>query len=368
MNADDSADDREEIHRGHDLEAGLISRVREWTDIFPWIRLGRTLRVAGSPPLLMLVAVTVAVWWFGSRLIFGEDSFTQSYPALTSESEGSVDVSRQGAMLAVYFRGLIPSVIFDIGTGSVRWGELLNIIWSLLVWTPTALILARQGALLTAGRTLVGLKPGLAHAFRRTPAAWLAAIVPVACVIAVGLMIFVVGLASKVVGGVPALDAIFAVAVAFVAIPCGILAFGASIAVPLSWAALVNEQDPDTLDSLSRGYEYCFRRPLQLALYGLVALAVLWVAGFLAWGVAWAASSVASGMLGMSGSSAGVPRLAVAMLQQLPAVVVLTLTWSLIGGVYLLIRCDAGGQEVEDLWQPAPPTRPTFPNLPEAVA
>ena len=75
MNSDDPEARREQVHRGHNLETGLLGRVREWTDIVPWLRLGRTLRVAGSPPLVLLTAVTFAFWWLGQRLIFGEVSY-----------------------------------------------------------------------------------------------------------------------------------------------------------------------------------------------------------------------------------------------------------------------------------------------------
>ena len=64
--------------------------------------------------------------------------------------------------------------------------------------------------------------------------------------------------------GSSGLEFVLALVAAAIALPCGILAFGANVAVPLSWAALTNERDPDPLDSLSRGYEYLFRRPLRL--------------------------------------------------------------------------------------------------------
>jgi hypothetical protein len=239
-------------------------------------------------------------------------------------------------------------------------------LWTLLVWTPAAMLLARQGALLTAGRSMVGLKPGISHVIGRTPAAWLAAIVPLACVFAIGMLIIILGWVSRVVDGIQVFEFMLALVVALIAIPCGVLAFGANVAVPLSWAALVNESDPDTLDSLSRGYEYLFRRPLRLVTYVAVSLAILFVVGFLASAVAWAASSVAASMLNLAGSSINVTRMVIGILRHLPAVIVLTVMWSLVGGVYLLLRYDAGGQEVEDLWQPTPPAKPSFPKLPEA--
>jgi hypothetical protein len=46
-----------------------------------------------------------------------------------------------------------------------------------------------------------------------------------------------------------------------------------------------------------------------------------------------------------------------------PAVVTYTLSWSLIGGIYLLLRQDAGGQEVEDLWIESAQPAVTLPEL-----
>ena len=82
---------------------------------------------------------------------------------------------------------------------------------------------------------------------------------------------------------------------ALLAIPCGVLVFGANFAVPLGWAAMAVEREPDPLDALSRGYEYLYRRPLQLVMYlpsvgcdsvggdvfiadGVIAMAGIWVA------------------------------------------------------------------------------------------
>jgi hypothetical protein len=53
------------------------------------------------------------------------------------------------------------------------------------------------------------------------------------------------------------------------------------------------------------------------------------------------------------------------LLSYLPVVVFLTAAWSLLGGVYLLLRYDTGGQEVEDLWQAGPPPEPPLPSIPK---
>jgi len=366
MNSDDPDAGREEVHRGHDLESGLFARVREWTDLFPWLRLGRTLRVAGSPPHVFLVAVIFSVWWLGQSLLVGDDPAGNRILLSRLDLRSVSDLpERSAAIVARHVHGSSPTSLLDVAAHLPWWRSLAGIAWSLLVWAPTAMLLARQGALLTAGRTMVGLKPGMNHVIRRAPAAWLAAAVPLACAIAIGLLIVIVGWLARFAEGIIVLEVLLAIVAAVIAIACGVLVFGANAAVPLSWAALANERDPDALDSLSRGYEYLFRRPLQLLWYVAVSLGIVMAVGVLAAGVGSAAVSVATAMLAFSGGSPSVLLRTQQVLQYFPTVVVLTLAWSLLGSLYLLLRYDAGGQEVEDLWQPSPPDLPPLPDLPQ---
>ena len=172
------------------------------------------------------------------------------------------------------------------------------------------------------------------------------------------------GWLANLLGDVSWINSILAVVTVAIAIPCGILAFGANAAIPLSWAALANERDPDALDSLSRGYEYVFRRPLQLVLYLTISLVIVGVAVLLAIGVSEAAIQICSRLLGFCGTPENMIAATVNLLSHLPVVVLLTSMWSLLGGIYLLLRYDAGGQEVEDLWQPEPTPPPPLPSLP----
>ena len=211
---------------------------------------------------------------------------------------------------------------------------------------------------------MIGIRAALVHTIERTPAAWISSIVPWACTLAIGLLIIVIGWMARLTGGIFPIEALLAVVAAGIAIPCGILAFGSCVAVPLGWAALANERDPDALDSLSRGYEALFRRPLRLALYLALSVGIVAIIGVVAYGVAAAASAVATLMLEVSGCSDNVPLITGRILRCFPLVVVITLMWSLVGGIYLLLRYDTGGQEVEDLWQPSPPSDPPLPEIP----
>ncbi len=351
-----------DLAAGHDLEAGILARAREWVDVIPWLRLGRTLRVAGSPPLLLMVALTFAIW----SPVFESTLWVARVPIQNSKLDPSADSGQAGFSLRStadsalrQVRSVIPtSVLGEVNppSGFVArkswWWTLVGMAWSLLIWMPTVLLLVRQGALLAAGRPLAGLRQGFILALRRTPVAWLVALIPLACVLALAPLIMLAGWMARFVDAVPWLEIPIALMVIVVAVPCGILAFGANFAVPLAWAAIANERDPDALDSLSRGYEYLLRRPLQLALDVFLSAVALAIICTLAAAVTGAATQISSILLEWVGTSPTLPGRVATIMGHFPLVVAMTLFWSLVGGVYLLLRQDAGGQEVEDLWFP----------------
>ena len=246
----------------------------------------------------------------------------------------------------------------------VWWKTLLGIGWSVFVWTPVAILLSRQGGLLTAGRSLMPLSAALSLALSRTLAGWLAAVVPLGCIGVFAVLIMMIGWISGLFGDITWLNSILAGVTLLFAIPCGLLAFGANVAIPLSWGALANERDPDAMDSLSRGYEYLFRRPLHLAAYLLISAIIASIVSILAVGVTRTAIQINSQLLKFADAADGMVITSTDLLGHLPVVVLLTAIWSLLGGVYLLLRYDAGGQEVEDLWQADACPKPPLPSIP----
>lgn len=355
MQSDDSS--HNDFHHGHDLETGMVARAREWTDLFPWLRLVRVLRTAASPPLLFLVAITFLIWWLGITFLFGEKAF------FAFHEPGRATVFEQGTLrsptalfeaLSTFEQRMMPTAVVDVrnlpanrGLGYAK--SMLLILWTLLTWLPTALTVSRQGSLLTAGRPLQGFLTTLIHSLRSLPKALLAAVVPLACVLLIAASIWGLGLVSKIFDGVRVLEFLCAIIVVLISIPCGLLAFGASFALPLGWAAIGIEKECDALDSLSRGYEYLLRRPIHLVLYVVVGVVLMMIIGVLAFGVANAAASIVATACYWSGASAGMANTSHRMVMQLPWIIVITLFWAIVGGGYLLLRRDAGGQEVEDL-------------------
>jgi hypothetical protein len=345
----------------------MFERVREWNDVFPWFKLARSLRLAGSPTMVLICLACLGLWWWGQSWILGGDlaaststqadgRFARHWPPLESIGQRALQTS--------------PSMIHLLPSQADSWRWLFGSAWTLLIWTPLALLLTRQGALLTAGRPMMGLRQALRLAASRTPRSWLASIIPSVCTASIGLAIFLGGKLCQFVAGIDAFANLAALMLGMLAIAGGLLAFGSHFAIPLGIAAIANEPNPDPLDSLSRGYEYLLRRPLHLAAYLALALVMVVIIGLIAVGTASAAISVTTMGLGDSlaeqdHGSGSLNQRVVTMLSWFPLAVAVTLSWGLVGGMYLLLRWHAGGQEVEDIWTEPLQSRPPLPTLPK---
>ena len=345
----------------------MFSRVRQWNDLLPWIRLAKTLRLAGSPPLLLFVGTACLM-----HTLLASYGATYSLPRPAFASEISWAIADIPLFPTQLIRPIYPwwFQVVD-GVKSDPWYEtVLRISVSVLLWAPVALCLIRQGALLSIGRTLSPLASTLPLSIQRCPRSWIAAIVPSICVmILAAFAIPAAWLASQL----PAWDWLQSgcgLIIAAIAIPCGVLGFGQFAAIPLGWAAMICEPQPDPLDSLSRGYEYLFRRPIQLLFYALVSIAVIVVAHLIALWVIEFGSSAVGAVVGLvvSTDSQDLPTFVEAcfgLLRHFPLVVDITLAWGCVGGVYLLLRRDAGNQELEDIWLPTPKPIVPLPELPK---
>lgn len=342
---DSDSSDSPDQHSGYDPERGLLERTREWVDLFPWLRLGRTLRAAASPIMVGLTTITFAIWWSVHSRWF--------IPNVDAINEHPVHQYRSVMSLASLLEPLqLPGTLGNL---------VMAIVWALVCCLPCILFLTRQGALLTAGREMAPLSMAGRRSIRIAPTAWLVAAVPLICALLFALMVAAIGFFVDFVAEVPVLHSVLVLFLVILSLPCGILGFGSLFAIPLGWAALSNERDSDSLDGLSRGYEYLYRRPIKMLLYLFLITGLLLVVVSLAIGIQVFASALVTSFLGFIGANATAHRVA-EMLQFYPVVMMLTMFWALVGGVYLLLRHDAGSQEIEDIWQPKP--KPTTP-LPE---
>lgn len=334
----------------HGPEATLFHRVRTWVDVFPWVRLVRVCRVAGGPVWITHTLVVLVVWTLGCGLLVEPHGVSLEQVSASPVWSTAVftSVAPSDAFIALPPRGL--PWFSDVGGGPAS-SDWKLVLWTILVWLPTAMALLRVGALLTAGRDMPSYAGTFLAVLRRCRGALLVVILP--SLIALMFWSIAAGLTwavARLFGSGQENGTAWAAWVAWLTLPivlpstilAAVLVLGGRLAVPLAIAAIMIEPDPDPLDSLSRGYEYTLRRLPQLVLLSLVAflIAAVVVLGFV--GVSYVGLQMEAGFCAASGPL----RLC---LGALPAAIGVMLMWSMVGGIYLLLRQSAGGQEVEDL-------------------
>ncbi|WP_236620886.1 hypothetical protein [Rhodopirellula sallentina] len=335
-------------------EERLFDKVRTWVDVFPWLRLVRVCRVAGGPVWLTHCFLVFAVWFAGAVWL------TQNPEHVAFDSDLQQPMSVRSVLglaigtVASPSDAFIPRLPFaNEWTGGLPGGEFLSqrwswvlVVWTIVLWLPTSMALVRVGALLTAGRDTPSYLVTFGDAFRRIGRGVLVVVLPTLVAtffagIVLGLNWFSnwLGGPSDVGNWANWLTLPIVLPATLVA---AVLILGGRIATPLALASLMVEPDPDPLDSLSRGYEYTLRRLPQLVL--LIGVATVISAVVVS---AWAAICRVGGSL-CGVVSAPNPAL-IACLELLPAVVAIMFLWAMTGGIYLLLRQSAGGQEVEEV-------------------
>lgn len=333
----------------HGPEKRLFDGVRTWTDVFPWLRLVRVCRVAGGPVWITHMLVVALVWCGGINWLGGEN-FTANFewPVITT---GSLD--RTGAVRPV------DTTMTPLGTtiGSNTWtprqlswvglvSDWRMMLWSVLVWTPNLMALVRAGALLTAGRDMPSYVTTFRAVVGRLRSALVIVLLPMVIAIFLWLVAWICTWLAVAVGGASEHSTWATWLSLPVVLPAtliaGLLMFAGRLAVPLGLTAVMIEPDADPIDALSRGYEYTFRRLPQLVLLMLNAALISLVVV-----LAWAGIALTTRGIAMSVAPINPPLLY--CLAILPSVIAVMLLWSMLGGIYLLLRQSAGGQEVEDL-------------------
>lgn len=305
---------------GHQLEAGLIQRVRSWRDLLPALVMLQSLRVSGSPIYVSLSLATVVV-------VAGLNGLSLNHEV--------VDPIR--------FVRFWPAA-FALTPISFGWG-LLSVLIAML---PIALTM-RAGALYAAGRDGETLTASLKLIGQSALTLLLVVILPAVCIVGLLVPVAAYALLAHVPGVGNGLTEILAIFVAPFAILIGLVAAGSTVAIPLAWASVAIEKRRDAFDALSRGYEYLYRRPVQTAVYLLLSAALAWLIGWMAKWVAFAAGIIIGRLFALVSGGEPLPIVLQVILANLSLATTMTTLWATFGAVYLLLRQDANQQEIEDI-------------------
>lgn len=325
-------------------ERNLLGQLRTWTDIFPWLRLVGVLRVAGGPIWIAHVFLTMLIWLGGISFSLEQAQFE----SLTLSFRESFSLVYGASILSTSLGDLLVSLSWPV-LGMVTALGWAGVLWTSLLWLPTSMLLIRAGALLTAGREMPSYLSTIRLVGQRLWAGLVILSLPLVCALpfwmAIGgvtaLLVWFGSLFGE--SASHAIQWLSAVMVVPIAVVAGLLLAAGKFAVPLGLANLMTMAEADPMDSLSRGYEYTLRRLPQLLGYSLIAL-VLGGIVMVAW------TMIGLTALAIMSGIGQAPAASTTVVGLLLVAISVMLAWAMFGGVYLLLRQSAGGQEVEDIW------------------
>lgn len=316
---------------GHDIETGLLQRVRTWRDLFPPLVLIHALRACGSPIYVGLSLITVVA---ASAIL----------------TRGNLDVSLPTDHWLQWF--VWPSQISD--AVSEFWNRLssraaVEAAFAAATMLVPLAVIARVGAIYAAGRESDrGIDP-FRFVARRSGSLFVAATLPVVCVCGLAVPLMLLALLTRVPAAGTWLSELLAVFIAPLVVLIGLIAAGAVPALPIAWSAIAIEKKQDPFDALSRGFEYVYRRPVHTLFYVILCWALAELMTAMARAVAIVAALISTEVYSLASSGQPLPYIIRLVLAYLPLAVGVVSWSATLGATYLLLRRDANQQEIEDI-------------------
>jgi hypothetical protein len=304
----------------------VVVRQIVWEELFPWLILLRTVRIALAPSLVAAATLAVLltpVGWRASGWLLGEAAEEAAPntgrpqasrtaapsatprparppleplpPAARSQLARAIPLAPRAYLPAAHspmldaYTGLTEP-LWRLLTRPISFREALawisGFLWTLAVWSlPGGLITRRASVQLATGQV-----PGLAALARLVAARWsgyfFAPLYPLAGVLALALPVAFLGLLVRWGGSAGLVLLAFTwPLVLLLGLGAAWLLAGLLLGWPLQWPAISAERDGDAFDAFSRSFSYLYGRPLHYFFYFVLATAL----GALLWAVVEAA-------------------------------------------------------------------------------
>lgn len=268
-----------------------IVREVSWHDLFPWLLLLRTCRLAAEFRRLFLAALGIVLtgfgWWaIDGLLVSGEQPVTAT-SVLAVPPPGVEAIDAPGdSMLHVPWRETARAFVshWRLATRPVRqlfarpleWASfgaaLLAALWAVAVWAVFGGAICRLSAVQLGLDEQLSFVSAVRYAVRKWLAYLAAPLMPLAMAAFFSLPLMAAGYLGR---------ADFGLLVAGIFWPlvlvCGVLVMlllvGLALGFPLMWAA-ISTDGGDSFDAISRSYTYVGQRPLNYLFYALVSLGI----------------------------------------------------------------------------------------------
>lgn len=380
---------------------GVIRQVA-WRELFPWLILFRTFRIAISPTLLALATLAILLtplgWNIASRLFLNQDQARQLAqspgllePAIPPPVQAYLPDSVRVPLFDAYFE--LSELLARCFQLQLTLGEaafyVFGFLWTLVVWSFPGGMITRRAILQLATNAPSGLRPTAVFACRRYLWYFLAPLYPLLAIVALAIPIALLGLLLRLSEGFGAAVAGMAWLVIAIAGIGAMWLFGGLIfGWPLMWPAISAERDGDAFDAFSRSYSYVYGKPLHYFFYVVVAAAF----GALGWAVVGTATVLVREFgfwaLSWGGGGAAVVELreqaldiasgefnwreqaplwnfgtlliglVVALIHAVTAAFRFTFFFSASSAIYLLLRYDVDEKEMDEVFLDVPPDQP----------
>jgi len=310
-------------------QQGVIRRI-SWRDLFPWLILLRTFRIAISPLVLAVATLAVLIaplgwgladWVFRPppRLAYAGTPLAEirddalaalgtleggqppprsraSWRSRVPRSENSTLAGQLPMAVTEYMpaaRTALFEAYFDLSEPLARFFQLkmtvnevayyaFGILWTLAVWAFPGGLITRRAVVQLATESPPGLRPNAAFACRRYLWYFLAPLYPLLGLLLLAIPIALVGLPIRIAPGLGSvLAGLLWIFVAVAGLAAMWLLGGLIFGWPLMWPTISAERDGDAFEAFSRSYSYVYGKPLHYFFYVVVAAAF----GALCWAV-----------------------------------------------------------------------------------
>jgi hypothetical protein len=381
-------------------DRGVIRAVA-WRDLFPWLVIFRTFRLAKTMPMLFLAtlgAVLAPAGWRVGEALFVAESVLQTDPGFAQLVDNNRRWPGQRSTLPAPNDGRVPHSIREIVATSPDPLEpiylqfvapaarlfqsplsvtqaaycALGLLWMLIVWGFFGGAMTRIAVVKLGREEPLGLRDAVRHAASKLGAYIGAPLFPLVGVALVALPIAGLGLLARGDWGLLVAGLLWVPAL-FGGLLIAILLLGLLFGWPLMWGAISAEERGDVFEAFSRSYSYVFQRPLHYLFYATVATiygALAWllvyhfseaVIRFAEWSAAWGAGSARwaeivrlrdAPSLGTGWPVYGVLLMdfGAGLVRTIAAGFAYSLFWCLAAAVYLLLRWDTDQTEFDEVF------------------
>lgn len=373
-------------------------RVRQiaWLDVFPWLRLLKCPRLSLTISLVVLgflgwLGMTAgwrffAYCWSESADQLVKDSLPalQRWPWDYPANHGSPQLTLPGYQtIASSSSELVETAMsFSLPTLALfdprlSFGGfcffLLCAVWSILVWSIFGAAITRIAALALTREHKLGLRGGLSFGLLHWPSFAGGPALPLAACLLLAIPLLVLGWIARLDSGALFVSLVWPLALLGGGL-IALLALGLFLGWPLMWPTISTEAT-DAFDGLSRSYSYTLHRPLRYFAYVLfagilgtlllciLAFVVALIRGMTIWGF-----SIGTGLprleeIGTAEINAeqgsmfrGAQHVFAFwdhLLRLIPLAVAASYFWTAMTQIYLLLRRDEDGAELDEVFLPA---------------